>query len=134
MWRLVSWERHFEDGTSQRDPRTESYIIYTETGHMCFVAMDPDRPEWNSSGAPTAEEALSAIAGFATYCGTVEVNLEERYVVHHVEMELRPNSVGVSRRRFFEFTGPDQIVLTVDPAELRPPVVASTVVWERVVR
>jgi hypothetical protein len=64
----------------------------------------------------------------------VEVNLEESFVVHHVELELRPNSVGILRRRFFEFTGPDQIVLTVDPAELNPPVVDSTVVWQRVVR
>ncbi len=46
IWRLVSWAKQYDDGTTRQDPRSESYIIYTETGHMCWVAMDPLRPTW----------------------------------------------------------------------------------------
>jgi len=132
MWRLASWEHHFEDGSSRQDPRTESYIVYIATGHMCWVAMDPDRPLWSSSAAPTPTEALSGIMGFGAYCGTVEVNAEEGFVLHHVEIERSPNNVGITRKRFFELRGPDELFLTVDPAELAPPLVGMTLVWRRV--
>ena len=134
MWRLASWESHFEDGTSQEDPRTASYIVYSPTGHMCWVAMDPNRPQWTVPTAPTQAEALSGIMGFGAYCGTVEVNAEERFVLHHVEIERSPNNVGITRKRFFEFRGPNEILLTVDPAELAAPLVGMTLVWQRVVR
>ena len=144
LWRLVSFEHSYQDGTARQDPRTRGYIVYTETGHMCYVSMDPDRPLWGSDGAPgatagtfpisTPPEALSAITGLGAYCGTFEVNLDEGFLLHHVEMEKSPNAVGITRKRFFAFNGPDQIVLRVDPLELAPPRTGVTVVWDRVTR
>ena len=81
---------------------------------------------------PTPAEALSAITGLGAYCGTYEVNVGEGFVLHHVEMEKSPNAVGTTRKRFFTFNGPDQVVLRVDPSELVPPRTDVTVVWNRV--
>lgn len=130
-WRLVSWERQFEDGTARRDQRSVGYIMYSESGHMCWASMDPDRPEWVSGGSPSPAEALSGITGFAAYCGRAEIHAQDGYVLHHVEVDKVPNSVGIVRKRSFEFRGPDRIALTVDPAELSSPLVGMTLVFQR---
>ena len=54
LWRLVSFDHSCQDGTTRQDPRTRGYIVYTETGHKCYVSMDPDRPLWGADGAPGA--------------------------------------------------------------------------------
>ncbi len=130
-WRLVSWEHQFEDGTARRDQRSVGYIMYSESGHMCWASMDPNRPEWVSGGSPSLVEALSGITGFAAYCGRAEIHAREGYVLHYVEVDKVPNSVGIIRKRSFEFRGPDQIALTVDPAELSSPLVGMTLVFQR---
>jgi hypothetical protein len=40
--------------------------------------------------------------------------------------------IGRTRKRWFTFQGPDRVALRMDPSELSPPVVESTLVWERV--
>jgi hypothetical protein len=132
MWRLVSYVQRYADGTSRQDPRTAAYLTYTDTGHMCFVSMDPNRPRWQSP-RPTPSEALTAIEGFSAYCATVEVNLDERYVLHHVEIEETPNDVGITRKRFFKLEG-NRLELRADPAELRAPMVDSVLTWEKVAK
>jgi len=130
IWRLVSWEREYEDGSIKPDPRSQSYIVYTDTGHMCWVAMDPDRPKWE--GNPTQEQKAEAFDGLGAYCAVVEVNVEEGYVIHHVELEKSPNAVGIQRKRWFTFDGKDRLLLRVEPSENVPPLVENKLVWERV--
>jgi hypothetical protein len=132
MWRLASWQQRLADGTTRRPANSVAYIIYTETGHMCYVAMNPNRPTWSSERAPTAEEALSGITGFGGYCARVDVHAKEGFVLHHVEIEKTPNIVGRTRKRWFTFEGPDRISLRVDRAELAPGVAESILTWERV--
>ena len=93
MWRQVSRPQRLADGTTRQNPLSVAYVIYTDTGHMCYVAMDPNRPRWKSATAPTPEEALSGIGstGFSAYCSSVEIHAKEGYVVHHVEIEKSPN-------------------------------------------
>lgn len=130
MWRLVSWAKEYDDGTTKQDPRSESYIIYTESGHMCWVAMDPLRPELTAKRTE-AEEAI-AFRGLGAYCAAVEINLDDGYVVHHVELAKTPNAVGIRLKRWFVFDGPDRLHLRVEPTENEPPLVESRLVWERV--
>ena len=130
MWRLVSWTNEYDDGTSKPDPRTDSYLIYTDTGRMCWVAMDPRRP--NLSANPTESEEATAYRGLGAYCGAVEINLDDGYVVHHVDVAKIPNAVGIERKRWFSFAGPDQLHLRVDPGENVAPLVENKLVWERV--
>jgi hypothetical protein len=134
MWRLASWQERLADGTTRQNPRSAAYIIYTDTGHMCYVSMNPNRPKWKSATAPTESEALSGMgnAGFSAYCATVEVHAKEGFVLHHVELDKVPNSVGLIRKRWFTFQGPNRLSLRIDTPELTPPVVESTLVWERV--
>jgi hypothetical protein len=56
----------------------------------------------------------------------------EGYVLHHALIDKVPNAVGGVKKRWFECLGPDRVVLKIDPAELRQPVVESALVWERV--
>lgn len=131
-WRLASWEHQYGDGTTRQDPRTVAFLMYSGSGRMCFMSMDPNRPEWASPSDPTPEEARSAIMGLGGYCGRVEINAGEGYVLHHVELAGIPNSVGIVRRRTFEFRGPDELILSPDPAELSPPQVGMRLTWQRI--
>ena len=105
---------------------------------MCAVLMDPNRPKWKLSNpyAVTTDEseALSAVRGSDAYCSRVEVHAKEGFVLHHVEDAVRPNLVGVTRKRWFSFEGPNRVVLRIDAPALAPPVVEGTLTWERVVR
>ena len=134
MWRLVSWPQRLADGTTRQDPRSVAYIIYTDTGHMCSVGMAPDRARWRSETAPTESEALLAMggAGLYAYCAKVEVHAAEGFVLHHVEIDKSPNAVGRTRKRWFTFQGPNRVALRIDTPELTPPLVESTLIWERV--
>ena len=42
--RLVSYTDRLADGTIRQDPRTVGYIIYSDVGRMCYLQMDPRRP------------------------------------------------------------------------------------------
>ena len=133
MWRLVSWPQRLVDGTTRQSPASVAYLIYTDTGHMCFVGMTPNRPKWKSAVAPTPEEALSATSpGAEGYCATVEIHAKEGFVIHHIEIETVPNLVGTDRKRWFTFEGPNHLSLRLDSPN--PPAVESTLIWERVVK
>ena len=132
MWRLVSHPQRLADGTVRQSPNSVGYIIYTDTHHMCYVAMDPNRPKWNSATAPTESEAISGIVGFSAYCATVEIHAKEGFVLHHVEIERVPNMVGRVRKRWFTFQGPNRVSLRIDTPELTSNVVEDTLIWERV--
>ena len=131
IWKLVSWEQRLADGTTRQAPNSVGYIVYTDTGHMCYVGMNPNRPKWVSR-TPTESEALSAITGLGAYCGTVEVHADEGFVLHRVEIERSPNNVGMLRKRWFTFHSPDRVSLRVDEPELIAPIVESVLTWERV--
>jgi Lipocalin-like domain len=134
MWRQVSRAQRFADGTTRQAALSVAYIIYTDTGHMCYVAMDPNRPRWKSETAPTPEEALAAFPGSYGYCATVEIHAKEGFVVHNVEIDTIPNAVGRDRKRWFTFQGPNRVSLRMDTPELTSPVVEDTLIWERVVK
>jgi hypothetical protein len=131
-WRLVSWTQRLSDGASRSDPRNVGYIIYSDAGYMCYSSMAADRTRWKSDN-PTAEEALAAMGvPYNAYCARVEVHAEEGFVIHHVEVDKSPNMIGRTRKRWFTFQGRDRLALRIDPSELAPPIVESTLVWERV--
>jgi hypothetical protein len=134
MWRLVSHSNRLTDGTTQQHVRSMAYIIYTDTNpiRMCYVAMDPNRPNWKSELAPTESEAMSEITGSRSYCSTVEVHAKEGFVIHHVEIANVPNLVSRDLKRWFTFDGPNRLTLRVDPSGLQPGVAENTLIWERV--
>jgi hypothetical protein len=56
----------------------------------------------------------------------------EGYALHHVFIDKTPNTVGMPRKRWFEFLSPDRVLLRIDRAELQAPIVESALIWERV--
>ena len=133
MWKLVSWEQRLADRTTRQAPNSVGYIVYTDVGRMCYVGMNPNRPKWKAL-TPTESEALSGIVGMGAYCATVELHASEGYVLHHVDVERVPNNIGIVRKRWFTFEGPDRLRLSVDTPELIPPIVESTLTWERIAK
>jgi hypothetical protein len=132
-WRLVSWTQRLADGTTRPDPRNVGYIIYGDAGYVCYASMAANRTPWKSEDSPTAEEALAAMGvPFNSYCARFEVRADEGLVLHHTEVDKAPNMIGRARKRWFTFQGQNRLSLRRDPGELAPPVVESTLLWERV--
>jgi hypothetical protein len=134
MWRLVSRPQRLADGTTRQSPQSVAYFIYSDTGHMCFLGMNPNRPRWKSPASPTPEEQLSAARGFAAYCAVIELHAKEGFIVQRREIDQNPNGIGSEHKRWFAFQGPDRLSLRIDSAELNAPVVEDTLNWERVVK
>lgn len=135
-WRHVSSEQRLADGSTRISPMYGpggvGYLIYTEANRVCAIIMDPTRSQWKSVAAPTDQEVRSALNGLMAYCAAYEVNVEQGYVIHHVEVDRIPNQVGKSLKRFFTFSG-NRLVLRVAPP-LPEGVVDYTITWERVER
>ncbi len=131
-WQLESWRDTLADGTSRSNAHSEAYLIYSRPRHMCFMGMDPTRPEWVSRFAPTPAELSTTYGGMIAYCAQVEINAAGGYALHHIGIDNVPNSIGMTRKRMFEFLGPDRLVLEVDPAELPEAIVGMTLIWRRV--
>lgn len=129
-WRLVSWTERLADGTSRRNPRSVGSLMYSDSGRMCGVIMDPDRPAWKSR-RPEDAEVRAAFDGFVAYCGTYELHAADGFVVHHVDIEKSPSSVGITRKRWVQFLGPNRLSLRIDPAENGANVAESVLVWQR---
>jgi hypothetical protein len=133
MWRLVSNPQRLADGTTRQGTNTVGYAFFDANGnHMCFLSMNPNRPQWKSENMPTPEEGLSAIRGLGAYCATIEIHAKEGFMLRHYDIYQTPNAVGRATKRWFTFEGSDRMSLRVDPSELSPPVVETTFVWERV--
>jgi hypothetical protein len=133
MWRLVSNPQRLLDGTTREGSNNVGYAFFdANVSHMCFLSMNPNRPQWKSETTPTPEEGLSAIKGFGAYCATIEVHAKEGFMIRHYEINQTPNAVGRATKRWYTFQGPDRMSLRVDASELNRPVVENTFVWERV--
>jgi hypothetical protein len=133
-WRFVSSSQRLVDGTTRPDPQTGpkgvGYLIYTKPGQVCVVVGNSERPRWQTPQAPTDGEVRTAFDGFTAYAGTFQVNETERSVVHHIEIDRVPNSVGAERKRFCSLNG-NRLTLKAAPP-LPVGVQEWTIVWERV--
>jgi Lipocalin-like domain len=128
-WRLVSWETTQADGTVRKSPMSVGSLMYSDSGRMCGVLMDPTRK--TPSRPPTDEEIRAAYNGIVAYCGTYEVDSKAGFVVHHVDLEKSPTNVGINRKRWFTLEG-NRLSLKIDAAELPATQKESRLVWERV--
>jgi hypothetical protein len=135
LWRLVSSPQRLVDGTTREGSNTVGYAFFNPNAdHMCFLTMNPSRPQWKSEATPTPEEGLSAIKGFGAYCATIEIHANEGFMIRHYEINQTPNAVGRTTKRWYTFQGTNRMSLRVDASELNRPVVESIFVWERVGR
>jgi hypothetical protein len=133
-WRLISWENRSLVDAQVSYPLGEDavgYIMYNPDGYMFVAIMGPNRLKFAAedllSGA-TQEEA-QAEETYVSYCGRYEFHGET--VIHHVELSLFPNWVGVEQERLVELRG-DRLTLSTPPILLGGIQQSAHLIWERV--
>ena len=102
-WRMISWENRTADGRISYPIGTDplGYITYSADGYVFVAIMRPNRrKQRRRSAAGDAQEKAHAAETFVSYCGTYEFRGET--VIHHVELSLFPNWVGVDQERLVE--------------------------------
>ena len=132
-WRLVSWENRSLDGRISYPLGKDAvgYIMYNQDGYMSVAIMRPERVKFAAgdllSGSP--EERARAAGTYVSYCGRYEFRGET--VVHHVELSLFPNWVGVEQERLVELRG-NRLTLSTRPILLGSMQQTAHLIWERV--
>jgi Lipocalin-like domain len=114
-WRLISWENRSAAGqvSYPLGRAAVGYIMYNEDGYMFVAIMSPYRLKFAGDlfGGSTEEKAQAA-SSYVSYCGRYEFRGET--VIHHVELSLFHNWVGVDQERLVDLTG-DRLTLSTRP-------------------
>jgi Lipocalin-like domain len=135
VWRLVSTEQRMADGTRRPSrkfgPHGVGFLFYSYPNRMCAMLVDPSRAHWKSEDDPTAEELRATFDHFNAYTGTFEVNAQEGFLVHHIEVGIVPNETGESAKRYFQFVD-EQLVLRPAPP-LPNSMLEYTLTWAKVI-
>jgi Lipocalin-like domain len=132
-WRLLSWENRNLDGEVSHPLGEDAsgYIAYNEDGYMFVAIMGPARRLFGAEdllSGSTAEKA-DAAQTYVSYCGRYEFHGET--VLHHVELSLFPNWVGVTQERLVKISG-DRLTLSTRPLLLQGTQKTARLLWERV--
>ena len=134
-WNLLSWKIEQDTGEladPALGPDPVGWIMYHPGGYMCAALMRPDCPKFASDNLmeATPAEIKSAFEGYVNYCGSYEVNEQERFVIHRLKLSWFPNLVGTEQKRYFEFAG-DRLTLKTPPLTLLGEAQVHRLVWER---
>jgi hypothetical protein len=133
-WRLISWENRSLDGQKISYPLGKDavgYIMYNEDGYMFVAIMRPNRVRFAAGDllGGSTEEKTQAVDTYVSYCGRYEFNGDT--VIHHVDLSLFPNWVGVEQERLVELRE-DQLTLSTHPILLGGVQRTAHLIWERV--
>ena len=133
-WRLISWENRSVDGQKISYPLGKDavgYIMYNEDGYMFVAIMRPNRVRFAAGDllGGSTEEKTQAVDTYVSYCGRYEFN--GGTVIHHVDLSLFPNWVGVEQERLVELRG-NRLTLSTHPILLGGVQRTSHLIWERV--
>ena len=134
IWRLISWENRSVDGQKISYPLGKDavgYIMYNEDGYMFVVIMRPNRVRFAAGDllGGSTEEKVQAADTYVSYCGRYE--FRGGTVIHHVDLSLFPNWVGVEQERLVELRG-NQLTLSTRPILLGGMQQSAHLIWERV--
>jgi hypothetical protein len=131
-WRLVSWETRSLDGQIGYPLGRDAvgYILYNQDGYMSVAISRPDRPKFAAGDllGGSTEEKARATGTYVSYCGRYEFRGDT--VIHHVDLSLFPNWVGVEQERLVELTD-DQLTLSTRPMLLGGILQTAHLIWER---
>jgi len=130
----MSWETRSVDRQKISYPLGKDavgYIMYNEDGYMFVAIMRPNRVRFAAGDllGGSAEEKAQAANTYVSYCGRYEFNGDT--VIHHVDLSLFPNWVGVEQERLVELRG-DRLTLSTRPILLGGVQRTAHLIWERV--
>jgi Lipocalin-like domain len=132
-WRLLSWENRTLGGEVSHPlgEGASGYIAYNEDGYVFVAIMGPARRPFVAGDLLTGSTAEKAGAAetYVSYCGRYEFHGET--VLHHVELSLFPNWVGLSQERLVKISG-DRLTLSTRPLLLQGRQQTAHLLWERV--
>ena len=97
---------------------------------MCAQLMNPDRPRWKNSTAPTAEEKISSFDGFTAYCGRYEIDEANGIMYHYPEVAWAPNYVGTTQKRPYSIQG--ELLTFSGKVTDQPGVESYSIVWRKI--
>ena len=131
-WKLESYELRSTDRVVfpfGEDPI--GYIMYNSDGYMSVTFMRSERKKFVSADLEggTAEEKVSAHDTYFSYCGRYEV-FEDR-ILHHIEVSLYPNWIGVKQERLYKFEE-DELMLSTPPLVIDGKQQTARLVWKKV--
>jgi hypothetical protein len=133
-WRLVSYSASGTGGETvyPMGPNARGRLIYEGGGRMAVQIGDPDRSAFTTAdpGAAADGEVRAAFHGYLAYFGTYTVEPDRGVVVHHLEMCLNPNWIGVDQVRYFDLQG-DRLTLVTPPMAGGGGKLVATLIWER---
>src|SRR5262245_58298379 len=134
-WMLVSWKIEQGNGEVIDSPLGSNplgWIMYQSGGRMCVALMRPNRPKFASNNLmeATPEEIKAGFEGYMGYCGSYEVDEQERFIIHHLQLSWFPNLLGTDQKRYFEFTG-NRLTLRSPPLTLLGAAQVHRLIWER---
>lgn len=116
-WSLVGWTGRDEEGrpVAHGGERPIGDLIYLRSGRMSVQIQHDARPLLGSREleAGNAEGRARAFGTYIAYAGRFSLP-EPGVVVHHVEVCLRPDQVGIDKRRGYSLAG-DELTLRTQP-------------------
>jgi hypothetical protein len=131
-WGLVSYEIRSADGQISYPLGEDAvgYITYDQDGYMFVAIMRPRRARFASGDLlqGSTEEKVQAAESYISYCGGYDFHGDT--VIHHVELSLFPNWVGVDQQRLVELAG-DRLTLSTRPMLLAGRGQTARLLWER---
>jgi len=135
-WRLVSCDAHRRNGQVVQlyGPEPDGRLFYDAAGNMSVHIMQVGRPEFRAAQKfrATDEEMRAAYQGYEAYFSTYDVDEEHGVINHYVVGGLFPNWTGTVQPRYYQFNGPDELLLSTEPFGSRPARrTVVTLVWER---
>jgi len=132
-WKLVSTEYKYRDGHTTPYPDlgrdATGFLMYTPSGHMCAQLMRPDRPRWSEADTPTAPEAVSALDGFISYCGTFEIRESGHIMIHRPATASSPNYPGTMLERPYHLVNRDRFFFRGEDTEKQKDGTETKVIW-----
>ena len=135
-WELVGWEGHDDSGArvTHGGERPRGDLIYLSSGRMAVQIQWDGRPTLGSLelDAGDERERAAALSTYIAYAGTFSLP-EPGVVIHHVELCLRPDQVGMDKRREYSLDG-DELILRTQPLRSGGSQASSELRWRRAER
>ena len=132
-WSLVAWEGRDESGgrVAHGGERPRGDLIYLPSGRMAVQIMWDGRPSLGSIELEAGSEAerAAAMSTYIAYAGRFSIP-GEGVVIHHVELCLRPDQVGIDKRREYMLDG-DELTLRTQPVRSNGSPASSELRWQR---
>jgi hypothetical protein len=135
-WRLISWENRSVDGQKISYPLGKDAVgyimyMYNEDGYMFVAIMRPNRVRFSAGDllGGNTEEKVQVANTYVSYCGRYEFRGDT--VIHHVDLSLFPNWVGVEQERLVELAG-NRLTLSTRPILLGGMQRTAHLIWKRV--